>query len=66
MRLSSAGQTASLVLDQVRRKDSGHGHAKGHFAATVCRANGMPVKVDTRYCKPISGTFEMDLQYDTE
>lgn len=66
LRLSSAGQTAALVLDQVVRKDDSHGHAKGHFAATVCAANGMPVRVDTRYCQPISGTFETDFQYDTQ
>lgn len=66
LRLSSAGQKAVLVLDRVLRKDQGYGHATGHFAGTVCTANGTPVRVDTRYCQPVSGTFETDLQYDLQ
>ena len=63
LRLSSAGQAASLVLDKVVAKTGGYGHASGHFAAVLCRANGMPVQVDVRYCQDMTGKFETDFQY---
>ena len=63
LRLSSAGQAANLVLDKVVAKTGGYGHATGHFAARLCRANGMPVQVDVRYCQEMTGTFETDFQY---
>lgn len=64
LRLTSAGQTAAIVLDQVTA-DAGHsGHAKGHFSARLCAANGMPARVDARHCQDIAATFETDFQFD--
>ena len=64
LRLSSSGQQAEIVVDTLTPKDSGYGHATGHFSAIVCAANDMPIKVDTRHCQPLTGTFETDLQFD--
>lgn len=64
LRLSSAGQKAVLVLDRVTGDGVSRGHVTGHFLATICAANGMPIKVDTRHCQAISATFETEFQYD--
>ena len=64
LRLSSSGQAVAVVLDEVTdRGPGGYGHAKGHFRAVVCSANGVPVRVDRKLCQPISGSFDTDLQF---
>jgi hypothetical protein len=63
-RLSSAGQSADIVLDRVMRRDTGYGHASGHFRATLCQVGSPVAKVRKGACHVISGTFETDFQYD--
>ena len=64
LRLSSSGQSATLVLDKVTTKEPGYGHVTGHFTAHLCRAMGQPARVDGRYCQDMTGRFETDLQFD--
>ena len=64
LRLSSSGQRAALVLDEVRDKaDGAYGHAKGHFSAVVCSAEGEPIRLDPKLCQTITGTFETGMQF---
>jgi len=48
----------------VTRQNSGYGHAKGHFSATICQVGSEIAKVRKDACHEISGTFETDFQYD--
>ena len=64
LRLSSEGQAVELVLDEVTDKiDGGYGHARGHFKAVLCAADGNPIRADRQRCQPITGTFDTDLQF---
>ena len=66
LRLSSVGQAAELVLDEVqdRGADGGYGHVTGRFSATVCTAKGDPVRVDASRCQSITGTFDTRIQFE--